>query len=88
MVYIESCRSSLAVALQLDVSSRIPIATTAMGRALLCALPQTERDFLLDHIRFLDEEIWPKIKAGIEQDYKDFQDFGFCVSVAERGGKI
>ncbi|MGV8891874.1 MAG: IclR family transcriptional regulator [Burkholderiaceae bacterium] len=83
MVYIESCRSSSAVTLRLDVGSRIPIATTAMGKALLCGLPQTERDFLMDHIRLLDEEKWPKIKVGIEQGYKDFQDFGFCVSAGE-----
>ncbi|MDY7577091.1 IclR family transcriptional regulator [Herbaspirillum sp. RTI4] len=83
MVYIEACRGSGAVTLRREVGSRIPLAATAMGKALLCGLPQAERDFLLDHIRLRDEEKWPKIKAGIEQGYKDFQDFGFCVSVGE-----
>lgn len=83
MVYIEACRSSSAVTLRREVGARIPIATTAMGKALLCGLPQAERDFLMDHIRLRDEEKWPKIKAGIEQGYKDFQDFGFCISVGE-----
>jgi DNA-binding IclR family transcriptional regulator len=83
MVYIEACRSSSTVTLRLDVGSRIPIATTAMGKALLCALPQTERDFLMDHIRLRDEEKWPQIKAGIEQGFKDYQNHGFCLSVGE-----
>ncbi len=83
LVYIEACRSSSAVTLLREVGSRIPLATTAMGKALLCGLPQEERDFLMDHIRLRDEEKWPKIKAGIEQGYKDFQDHGFCVSVGE-----
>ncbi|GAC1318285.1 MAG: IclR family transcriptional regulator [Collimonas sp.] len=83
MVYIEACRGSSAVTLRRDVGSRIPLATTSMGRAFLCGLPQAERDFLMDHIRLRDEELWPKIKAGIEQGYKDYQDFGFCISAGE-----
>jgi DNA-binding IclR family transcriptional regulator len=81
MVYVESCRSSSAVTLRLDVGSRIPIATTAMGRALLCGLPQHERDFVLDQIRLQDEEQWPQIKAGVELAFKQYQDLGFCVSL-------
>ncbi len=83
MVYVESCRSSSAVTLRLDVGSRIPIATTAMGRALLCGLPQQERDFVLDQIRLQDEALWPQTKAGVEQAFKQYQDLGFCVSLGE-----
>jgi DNA-binding IclR family transcriptional regulator len=80
MVYVEACRGSAAVTLRRDAGSRIPLATTAMGKAYLCGLPQTERDFLMDHIRLDDEQSWPKIKADIEQGYKDYQDRGFCLS--------
>ena len=83
LVYIETCRSSARVTLRLDVGSRIPLATTAMGKALLCALPQSERDYLLDHIRLADEENWPRIKAGIEQGFRDYADRGFCISAGE-----
>lgn len=83
MVYIETCRSSSAVTLRRDVGSRIPIATTAMGKALLCALSQTERDFLMDHIRLGNEEKWPQIKASLEQAFKDYQDHGFCIAVGD-----
>lgn len=80
MVYVEACRGSAAVTLRRDAGSRIPLATTAMGKAYLCGLPQNERDFLLDHIRLHAETDWPKIKAGIEQGFKDFQDRGFVLS--------
>jgi DNA-binding IclR family transcriptional regulator len=70
MVYIEATRGQSAVTLRRDVGSRIPLATTSMGRALLCALPQNERDFLMDHIRLRNEEQWPKVKAGIEQAFR------------------
>ncbi|MDQ2987516.1 MAG: IclR family transcriptional regulator [Pseudomonadota bacterium] len=80
MVYVEACRGSAAVTLRRDAGSRIPLATTAMGKAYLCGLPQKDRDFLMDHIRLDDEDNWPKIKADIEQGYRDYQDRGFCLS--------
>ncbi len=83
MLYVECCRSSAQVTLRLDVGSRIPIATTAMGRALLCGLPQSERDYLMDHIRLADEESWPRIKAGIEQGFREFAARGFCISAGD-----
>ena len=83
MVYVETCRSSSAVTLRLDVGSRIPLASTAMGRALLCGLPQQERDFVLDQIRLQDESQWPQTKAGVEQAFQQYQDLGFCVSLGD-----
>lgn len=83
MVYIETCRSSANVTLRLDVGSRIPLATTAMGKALLCVLPDSERGYLLDHVRQHDPARWPRVLAGIEQGFKDYQDLGFCISAGE-----
>ncbi len=80
MVYVESCRSSANVTLKLDVGSLIPLATTAMGKALLCVLPQTERDYLMDQIRLGDEANWTTIKTGIEQGFSDYQERGFCIA--------
>jgi DNA-binding IclR family transcriptional regulator len=54
-----------------------------MGRAVLCSLPQRERDYLLDHIRLADEENWPRIKLGIEQAQRDYAERGFCLAVGD-----
>lgn len=83
MVYIESCRSSANVTLRLEVGSRIPLATSAVGRALLCGLPQGERDYLMDHIRLRDEDNWPRVKSGIEQALRDYQERGFVLSAGD-----
>jgi DNA-binding IclR family transcriptional regulator len=88
MVYIETCRSSANVTLRLDVGARIPMATTAMGKALLCVLPENERNYLLDHVRQRDEQNWPLVKAGVEQAFKDYQDHGFCTSAGEWQGDV
>jgi DNA-binding IclR family transcriptional regulator len=88
MVYVEACRGSAAVTLRRDAGSRIPLGTTAMGKAYLCGLPQKNRDFLMDQLRLDDEANWPKIKIDIEQGFKDYQDLGFCLSSGYWDAKI
>ncbi len=83
MIYIEAYRSSSTVTLTLDVGSQLPIATTSMGRALLCALPERERVGLMEQIRIRNEAQWPKIEAGIAQALKDYEEKGFCFSLGD-----
>lgn len=83
MIYLEHCRPATAVTLRLDLGSRIPIATTAMGRALLAALPEGERQYLLDHIAKHDPALWPKIRSGIEQAVEDLGTRGFTTSIGD-----
>jgi DNA-binding IclR family transcriptional regulator len=83
MVYVEHCRAIGTVTLRLDLGSRIPIATTAMGRALLAALPESERDYLMQHIAKRDAANWPRIRAGIERAVDDYKAKGFVMSVGD-----
>ena len=83
MLYIESYRSSAMVTLTLGVGSQIPIATTSMGRALLCAMPASERDTILEQIKRRQEDEWPRIKAGMDQALRDYAERGFCLSLGE-----
>ncbi|GFE59758.1 IclR family transcriptional regulator [Geobacter sp. AOG2] len=83
MLYVEAYRSSATVTLTLDVGSQIPIATTSMGRALLCALPEADRNQLLDQVRLRNEAEWPRIRAGIDQAMKDYAERGFCLSLGD-----
>ena len=43
MIYFGQSRNGLTLGVQLDVGSRVPIATSAMGRAYIWALPDDER---------------------------------------------
>lgn len=81
MVYIDTYRNSSTFTVQLDVGSEIPIATTSMGRAYLCALPEMDRIKLMGQIRKSDEKNWPVIKNGIEQSLLDYKKMGFCLSL-------
>ena len=83
LMYVEHCRAKSAVMLRLDLGSRIPIATTAMGRALLAALPEHEREWLMGHIARREGERWPRIRTGIERAIEDLATRGFTMSVGE-----
>lgn len=83
MVYVEHSRSRSAVTLRLDVGSRIPLATTAMGRALLAALPDGERRYLMDHLARHDRAGWPKLRKGIEQAIAHYEAHGFTLSAGD-----
>ena len=83
MVYIEHCRPETPITLRLDLGSRIPLATTAMGRALLAALPDDERGYLMEHIAQADAKQWPRVRAGIEQAIEDYRTRGFTLSVGD-----
>lgn len=83
LIYLEHCRAKSAVMLRLDVGSRIPMATTAMGRALIAALPEHERDWLLTRIKRQAGDSWPKVRVGITRAIKDLAAYGFTMSIGD-----
>ncbi len=85
MVYLENCvaRANM-ITLRIDVGARTRIANTAMGRALLCGLPEEERADLIAQIRQTTPKgEWAQIKAGIDQGIVDYREKGFCFSLGD-----
>jgi len=71
------------VALSLTVGSRIPLGTTAMGRAIMAKLPEGEREYLLRALRERDPETFPKVEAGVKQAIRQIETQGFCTSFGD-----
>lgn len=82
MIYFGQSRHGV-VNVQLDVGSRIPIATTAMGRAYLWALADDERVALLRELREHYGSRWSKIRDGIEDAGESVAKRGFAISAGE-----
>ena len=82
MIYFGQSRNGV-VNVQLDVGSRIPIATTAMGRAYIWALPDEERVALLRELREHYGSRWPKMRDGIERSGETVAKHGFAISAGE-----
>ena len=81
MIYVDTYRSASNSLIHLEVGSKLPITTTSMGRAYICALPEEKRDELLEQIRLDDEKNWPTVKPGIDEAIKNYQEYGYCLGL-------
>jgi len=82
MIYFGQSRTGL-LGVQLDIGSRVPIATTAMGRAYIWALPDDERAALLRELRDHYGSRWSRMRDGIERSGEMVAKHGFSVSAGE-----
>jgi DNA-binding IclR family transcriptional regulator len=78
MIYIDAVRGSAAVTLSLDTGARIQIATSAMGRAYLTAIPESERNDIMQRVRELAD-----LERGVAQALRDIRELGVCCSFGE-----
>ncbi|HEX2553820.1 MAG TPA: IclR family transcriptional regulator [Microvirga sp.] len=83
MIYLAQCRASTAFTVRLEVGSRIPMATTAMGRAYLAAIPGDERAEIMDAIQGRFGTRWPEVRAGIERAVDEVARHGFTISAGD-----
>jgi len=83
MIYAENCRSAAALTLPLDVGSRIPVASSAIGRAWLAAVPERERLAVMALVRAADEPAWPGIELGIARALDDYSTLGVSCSFGD-----
>jgi DNA-binding IclR family transcriptional regulator len=83
MIYVENCRSESALTLSLDVGSRVPLATSAMGRAYLACCSDGERSELMAQLRSHDEKAWPGVRATIERALAHYREHGCSSSFGE-----
>jgi DNA-binding IclR family transcriptional regulator len=84
MLYLDAVRGSAAVTLSLDTGARIQIATSAMGRAYLTAIPDTERNSIMERVRELaDVNRWPELERGVAQALRDMRELGVCCSFGD-----
>lgn len=80
VVYLDICQSAEAITLRLSLGSRVPLMKTSIGRAIMAALPDREREFLLRAARDREPNEFRAIEAGIERACREVEEFGFCTS--------
>jgi DNA-binding IclR family transcriptional regulator len=89
MLYVENCRGRNApFTLGLEVGSRIPLATTAMGRAYLAGLAPAARKVVLKDLARQQGAGWKKVRAGLELALEGYERSGFALSIAEWSPEI
>lgn len=83
IIYVETCRSQAALTLSLDVGSRLPLGTTAIGRAYLAVVDDKERKKILAEVRAAAGSAWPRTRARLDEALADYHRLGCCVSFGE-----
>jgi DNA-binding IclR family transcriptional regulator len=80
MIYLETCRGPGHITLRLGAGDRVPVDRTAMGLAFLAALPQQERDCLIEHLRRRDPKRHPVVVAAVARAMRELDTRGFTIA--------
>jgi len=83
VTYIQVCQGNGPLVLRLDIGSRVPMATSALGRAFLAATPEVEREMYYEQIRQQDPAAWPALERSLQSAYEEYEQYGFCTSDGE-----
>lgn len=80
-LHVDVCHSNnTLMTLRLEVGSRIPLAGTATGHAILAASSDAERKYLMDYLAERHHKHWPGIKATVEEGIQQTQKDGYTCS--------
>lgn len=79
MIFVERLRAPSVAVLDQDIGTRVPIATTAIGRAYLAGLPNSMRAEILDEIRISGlPEWWPQMREDVQREMARFEEKAYC----------
>lgn len=80
---VETWEGKSLVGLRLAPGARMPIATTAGGKAYLATVAEAEREAILDQVRRQHGDEWPRIRRSVEEAAREIERNGYCLSLGE-----
>ncbi|MES2481242.1 MAG: IclR family transcriptional regulator [Pseudomonadota bacterium] len=84
LMVLESRRGrEVPPAMALPVGMRVGIALSPMGWALLAALPELERHYLLQNVEQRAPRDWPRLRRRVGEGMAQAQDKGYCTAIGE-----
>jgi DNA-binding IclR family transcriptional regulator len=83
MVYLVACQGPALIGLRLDVGARVPIISSAMGRAFIAACSEDERKKLVKKLKASTPGSDKKVDWVVEHASRELATHGFCVSIGE-----
>lgn len=82
VVYLEYCRGRNVLDLALDRGSRVPLTSTAAGRAIIAAMLPAERELVVQRLIAAGGERGEAL-AAIDRAIEDYRRLGFTISASE-----
>jgi DNA-binding IclR family transcriptional regulator len=78
-LYIDIARGSATFTVQLDIGSRIPLATTAMGCALIAAASPADREKIFSGLSERYGDDWSACKSRIDEALEFYRTDGYVI---------
>lgn len=83
MIYVDSYRPPEVSSLRMESGVRLPLSTSAAGRAYLAATPPLERKHLMKELATKAGDDWPHQLEGLEKAFEEYAQYGFCLSLRD-----
>lgn len=83
MTYIEVCQGAGPLVLRLEVGSRIPLLTSAMGRAYLAGLREERREQYLAELASSTGMDLAEVRESVQSCLVYYNEHGFCMAQRE-----
>ncbi len=88
VVVVDSCiGAQLSLPLDLHVGSRMGIASSPMGWAMLAALPEIERYYLMENVERRMPREWPRMRRELGEAISQVHELGYCHSLGDWGSE-
>ncbi|GAA3956317.1 IclR family transcriptional regulator [Allohahella marinimesophila] len=83
MIYVENRLPPGASMMRMEIGLKLPIATSAAGRAYCSAIGEEDRAHLFASLAKKYGEEWPKHEKDIQRSLEEYRENGFCLSLGE-----
>lgn len=83
MIYVENRLPPEASMLRMEIGLKLPMATTAAGRAYCSAISDEDRALLMASMKKRYGDAWSEFEPGLRQALSDYRENGFCLSLGE-----
>lgn len=83
LLAVQTAEGKALVGLRMAPGARMPIATTAGGKAYLATVPGAERDAILNQVQGQCGEEWESVRHSVVQAARDMAAHGYCISLGE-----
>lgn len=82
MMYLESCSSDSSLTFKTGRGVNICMLTTSIGRVFLAAVPESERDYILEKLLAKENaETKAIIMEQLQKEFQHYRDKGYCRSM-------
>lgn len=89
MLYLETARSDASmITIRLNLGSRMPLPSTAMGRAYLAGSRPAARKSVMERVKNLNPEGYAEIAQAIDRACEEYEATDCCTSYSDWRGEV